>query len=181
MLWKHDSFIRYGKLNWRPVIVSEGLLSGTARRAGNRCGIGNMGKVCQKNVWMEENRMTRPCTQYVCNKYELKNMSGGWLEWWIDDGESGKMLTISNFTVLLRIKWGIIFDCYIAFCYSLCCSFPSMSEKNKTIMSSNHYLCKAKDIFCSASFIFCFILMRGFKTPWKVPTLKAAFCFAHLT
>ena len=97
------------------------------------------------------------------------------------NGWSGKILNIYNFTVLSSIESDIIFDCYIAFCNNLCCIFPSMSEENKSIMSSNRSLWKAKDIFCSAFFILCFILTRGFKTSWKVPTLKAAFCFAHLT
>lgn len=140
-----------------------------------------MVKVSQKSMKRGKSDDRALHTVRVPYLWTEKNMNGRWIDWWVGDGQSEKILNISNFTVLPRSRWGVTFDCYIAFCYNLCCTFPSMSEENKSIMSPNHCLWKAEDIFCSAPFRLCFRLMRGFKTSWKVPTLKAAFCFAHLT
>lgn len=150
MWWKHGSFIRYSKLNWRPVTTGEGFLSEISRSIGKMRGIGNTAKVSQTRY---EERKIRwwglAHYMYVVSiHWKYIWMVDGWNDEW-----SGKILNIYNFTVLSSIESDIIFDCYIAFCNNLCCIFPSMSEENKSIMCSNRSLRKAKDIFCSAFFI----------------------------
>ena len=121
-------------------------------------------------VWIEENQTTGPGMQYVCNQYSLEK--------WMNRVENHWIFRISQFC---QGFYQIISSCYIVLCDNLRCTSPSTSEKNKSIMASNHYLWKTKDIFHSASFILCFLLIRGVKTSWKVPTLNAAFCFSHIT